>query len=107
MQVLPGKNITSGYFDLHNNLTEAAELIGASSPDIRSIEMHEIVQDGDSVRMRRLTKVTIAPGETLQFASGAKHLMLFGVTELPQDLVITLKFADGRETAATFPQQRW
>lgn len=107
MQVLPGKSVTSGYFELHNNLSAAVELVGASSPSVRSIEMHEIVQDGDNVRMRRLTSVVVAPGTTLQFARGAKHLMLFGATELPESLDITLKFADGRETAATFQQQRW
>lgn len=107
MQVLPGKSITSGYFNLHNNLPDAVSLIGASCPDVRSIEMHEIVQDGDNVRMRRLSSVNIEPGAKVEFTSGAKHLMLFGVSELPDELVITLEFADGRETAATFQQQRW
>ncbi len=107
MQVLPGKSVTSGYFELHNSLPVAVELVGASSPAVRSIEMHEIVQDGDNVRMRRLTSVIVEPGTKLQFARGGKHLMLFGATELPESLDITLKFADGRETAATFQQQRW
>lgn len=107
MQVLPGKNVTSGYFELHNNLPKAVELVGASSTAVRSIEMHEIVQDGDNVSMRRLSSVIVEPGSTLQFARGAKHLMLFGATDLPESIAITLKFADGRETAATFQQQRW
>lgn len=107
MQVLPGKSVTSGYFELHNNLPEAVELVDASSPAVRSIEMHEIVKDGDNVSMRRLTSVIVEPGSTLHFARGAKHLMLFGATDLPENLEITLKFADGRETAATFQQQRW
>lgn len=107
MQVLPGKTMTSGYFDLHNSLPDSVALMGASSPATSSIEMHEIVQDGDSVSMRRLSSVEIDSGATLKFAKGAKHLMLFGVTELPDNLTVTLKFADGRETAATFQQQRW
>jgi copper(I)-binding protein len=107
MQVLPGKTMTSGYFDLYNSLPHTVELVGASSSAVSSIEMHEVVQDGDTVRMRRLSSVEIAPGTTLQFAKGAKHLMLFGVNELPENLSVTLKFADGRETAATFQQQRW
>ena len=107
MQVLPGKSVTSGYFELHNNLAEAVELVGASSTAVSSIEMHEIVQNGDTVRMRRLSTVVIEPGTSVQFARGGKHLMLFGATELPERLDITLKFADGRETAATFQQQRW
>lgn len=107
MQPLPGKSVTSGYFVLQNNLEEKMELIGASSPSVRSIEMHEIVRNGDSVRMRRLSSVNIDPGNALEFVKGGKHLMLFGASELPESLVITLNFADGSETAATFQQQRW
>ena len=98
MQPLPGKSITSGYFDLHNRLDRPVELVGASSAATSSIEMHEILRDGDKVRMRRLTSVTIPPGATQKFEKGAKHLMLFGVSELPAELKITLKFADGSET---------
>lgn len=107
MQLLPGKTITSGYFELYNGLAEPVTLVGASSAATSSIEMHEIIRDGDKVRMRRLEAVVIAPGATQTFQKGAKHLMLFGVSQLPEGLEITLEFADGSKTATTFQQQRW
>lgn len=77
--VIPGQDKTAGYFELRNGTDTTLRLIGASSATVRAIEMHETVQKDGLSRMRRLDAVEIAPGDSVRFEPGGRHLMLFGV----------------------------
>ena len=100
--LIPGQDTTVGYFDVTNSGTTDVVLVAARSEGVRAIEMHTIVVDGDMVRMRRLERVIVPAGETIQFKSGGHHLMLFGVAELHQATQITLLTASGRQITGRF-----
>jgi copper(I)-binding protein len=100
--VIAGQDKTVGYFDVHNTGAQAEALTAASSDSARAIEMHEIIHDGDMVRMRRQASVNIPAGGTISFAPGGLHLMLFGVTDLPVTVTITLTSASGEQIAIPF-----
>lgn len=100
--VIPGQDRTAGYFSARNDGPLAIVLRGAHADGVRAIEMHETRRDGDLMRMRRLDSVEIAPGQTVRFQPGGRHLMLFGVTSLADEPVIVLELGDGTETAVTF-----
>lgn len=69
--------MTAGYCDITNNGTEPATILGFEGP-VR-VAMHETKHEDGMVRMRPLSRLTIAPMSTLSLAPGGKHLMLFGV----------------------------
>ncbi len=99
---IPGQDKTVAYFSATNTGDAVIELIAAQSPMARAVELHTNVRDGDMVRMRRLEKVTIAPGETVRFAPGGHHLMVFGVQALPETVPFELITAGGGRLRVAF-----
>lgn len=99
---IPGQDKTVAYFSATNTGDAVVELIAAQSPLARAVELHTNVRDGDMVRMRRLEKVAIAPGETVRFAPGGHHLMVFGVQALPESVPFELVTADGARLRVAF-----
>jgi len=101
-ELIPGQDKTVAYFTLHNPGEVPLTLVGAQTDVARTVEMHTTRQDGDVMRMRRLTSVEIPAGGTVRFEPGGNHLMLFGVRSLTDPCEIRLVFADGSTRAVTF-----
>lgn len=93
--LIGGQDKTVAYMDVQNRTSTPITLIGASAQTVRAMEIHTTRMDDGVMRMRRLTSVEIPPGETIRFEPGGRHLMLFGVISLNEDLPIRLAFADG------------
>ena len=91
---------TAGYFQLVNRSGNTVTLIGATSEQIRAIEMHTTTVHGDMMRMRRLKTISIPAGETIHFEPSGMHLMIFGL-RTSEAISITFQFEDG--TAQTVP----
>ena len=100
--LIPGQDKTVGYFDITNDGQAPVVIVGASAAPVRTMEIHTIIQDGDVMRMRRLTEVVVAPGATVQFKPGGNHLMLFGVRSLEETLDVELRFEDGATKTVSF-----
>jgi copper(I)-binding protein len=66
----------AGYLNLRNSGDAALTVVGADSVVFRSVSMHQSVEENGVERMRTLAKFAIAPGESVTFAPGGKHLML-------------------------------
>lgn len=94
---IPGQDKTVGYFSVTNEGGRPVALVAARAQGVRAIEIHTTLRDGDMVRMRRLNEVVVAPGETVAFEPGGRHLMLFGVTELPAEIDVEF-VTDAQET---------
>lgn len=94
-----GAAMAAGYFELRNPGRQTLELVAVTSPGFESIEMHETIDDDGVSRMRRLDTVAVAPGASLRFAPGGKHLMLMGPKPLTRGaslpLRLSLRAADG------------
>ena len=89
----PGTGMRAGYFFLTNTTGEAIVITGVRSPQFAAVEMHEtVLQDGVS-RMRKLDSITLAPRQTIEFAPGARHLMLMRPTGDTE--AVTLQFFAG------------
>jgi copper(I)-binding protein len=97
-----GMDMTAAYLTLRNDTATAFEIVGFESPVTDRIELHTMIQDGDMMRMRRLDRITVPPGETLALEPGGLHLMIFA---LPDPLTVfhaTLIGADGRTLPVEF-----
>ncbi len=99
----PGLAVAAAYFDIVNRTATPVDLVGARSDMAASIEMHTESGDGQMMQMRQLDKVTLAPQQTVSFAPGAMHLMLFKFTgATSKQIPITLLFSDGSQRTVTF-----
>ena len=93
--LVPGSDKTVGYFSLSNQTGQVLTLVGAKAEGVRAIELHTTKADEQGfTRMRRLSEVTVRPGDTMIFTQGGHHLMLFGVEGLDQSLQISLQFKE-------------
>lgn len=97
---LPGKDLTSAYFLLHNTGEEARSLVAVSAEFAERAELHEHRTEDGMMRMRQVDAVEIPAGEKVRFASGGYHVMLFGLERRPRTgdpLQLILTFDDGSE----------
>lgn len=97
-EMLPGRSMTAGYFSIQNNSSTSAELVGASSPQFGSIELHQHSHKDGMMKMEQVGSVVVAAGEQVKFQPGGLHLMLFDAkTSISQGQYIPLRldFKDG------------
>ena len=104
LPAVPGRP-AAGYFD-YRVAGDRGALLSVSSPQARRIEMHETMSRGTMSEMRPIDRIPVRDGETLRFAPGGRHLMLFGIArDIPAggriDLVLHFERGDPVTIAAT------
>lgn len=98
-EILPGRSMTAGYFSISNTNTTDVELVGASSPQFGSIELHQHSHKDGMMKMEQVLSVVVTAGGQVQFQPGGLHLMLFDAkTSLTkgQQVPLRLEFKDGK-----------
>lgn len=86
---------TAVYLRIQNTGSSVDHLVEGETPVAKGIELHQSVLAGEVVRMRRVEKLTLPPGELVELRPGGLHLMLLGLrTSLnPGDTFpLTLRF---------------
>ena len=80
-----GGDVSSAYLTIRNKGVTDRELLSASSPHAKTIEIHEHIHAEGSMRMRQLPALGIPAGSTATLESGGTHLMLFQLDERLRD----------------------
>jgi copper(I)-binding protein len=94
----PQAPVRAGYVELRNGGPADVVLTGARSEAFGAIEVHEMVGEGDLMRMRRLQELRVPAGGTVTLQPGGRHLMLFRPQRPLQagdTVVVTLELVDG------------
>lgn len=92
-------NPAAAYFDLANKGTTADTLAGVFIEGAESAEMHETTPEG----MGPMAPQELAPGQSVSFAPGGKHVMAFKLADGVESggtVEMTLTFADGDKISA-------
>lgn len=100
----PGSDVASVYLSLQNVGTKSVKLTGVECPLAAMAMLHESLESGGQSQMRALTSVSLAPGASMAFKPGSKHIMLHGLTQplqVGQRVPIVLVFADGMRLHVT------
>lgn len=99
------KQQASGAF-MQLSADKDTRLIAAKSPVANVVELHEMVMDGDVMKMRQIPGLDIVPGRVLDLKPGGYHVMLIdlkGQLKGGDVVPITLVFEDPK-TKKTFSQ---
>ena len=105
----PGAAVTAAYGSLMNHGSDTVTIVGVTSTTGTEAQMHDVIADGDQRKMTQLNSVDIAPGESLVFEPGGRHIMLLGVTDAPgegSDLALCALSAMGTEACTRAPVTR-
>jgi len=86
----PGTSTSAAYLEISNPGSVPQTITAVTSPQFARVEMHATVLEGGIARMRGLSQLVVAPGETLRFEPGAMHLML--LQRQTGDERVTLEF---------------
>lgn len=92
-------NPGAAYFQIHGG-SEPATLVAVAAPFAVRTELHESMKtDAGAMTMAPIRDVAVPVRDTLAFAPGGKHVMLFDVSpdvKAGQQVPLTLSFADGK-----------
>ena len=94
----PGVPNTAAYFSIQNSSDTTQILIGASAAFATKAEIHNHIMVNDMMRMEQQSEVVIKSGQTVQFAPGGLHIMLFGLKQPlseGESVAISLQTKDG------------
>jgi copper(I)-binding protein len=79
-EALPGQSMTAAYMTISNEGDVDEELVSVESEIAEKLEIHEMVQQGEMMRMRKVDSIVIGPGEEMALEPGGLHIMLIGLT---------------------------
>lgn len=99
-EVIPGKQMTGGFFTLKNGGKDTVKLVGASVDKITDkVELHEMIHKDGQMEMGQIQSYSVTPGEH-PFKKGGYHVMFMDVKHFPkagETYPVELKF-DNNET---------
>lgn len=101
----PDAMMLAGYATLHNAGDAAITVNAVTATGFNDTSLHETVLVGDVSQMRPIGKLVIAPGASVAFAPGGKHIMLMQPTQSPKPgdhVAITFSLAEGGNRSADF-----
>ena len=73
-----GQQTAGGYLLLKGGAI-SDRLLSATSTVATSIELHRMSLEGDVMRMRQVSEISVPPGQTVPLAPGGLHLMFQGL----------------------------
>jgi periplasmic copper chaperone A len=77
-----GASVGAGYFSLTNTGTTPDRLVGGTAAAAEQVELHQMTMVDGVMRMRPVKNgIELAPGQTVEFKSGAFHLMMIDLKQ--------------------------
>ncbi len=100
----PGSMMTAAYANITNTTGEDVEIATFSSPQYRSVSLHQTVVDENGVsKMEEIPQLVIAAGQTVVLEPGGKHLMLMSAVDGNPDKVnIIIVYNDNNKVEVEF-----
>ncbi len=86
----------AAFMRVHNPFDYPLVLNSASSDVVDHIEIHDMVMEGDVMKMRALDSLEIPPKSSITLGPGGKHFMLMGLKAplvVDQTFTVTLHFS--------------
>jgi len=71
---IQGQTATGAFMSL--TASDGARLVGAACPVAGVVEIHEMMMEGNVMKMRAVGSVELPPGRSIEFKPGGFHVML-------------------------------
>lgn len=97
-----GVTTGAGYMTIRNAGDAPDRLVGASSPQTATIELHTHREVDGVMRMERVEAVDVPAKGSATFAPGGLHLMMFGFVPAGEETPVTLRFEKAGEVTVGF-----
>jgi periplasmic copper chaperone A len=74
-----GRPNSAAFMKIKNTSTEDRKIVSAETESAQYVELHDHIQEGDVMKMRKVNDLVIPAGGEVELMPGGKHLMLFGL----------------------------
>lgn len=74
----PNAPVMAGYLSLANARDEPVVVTAGSSPAFERVELHDMTHENGVMKMRKLDRIEVEPGASVELAPGGMHMMLIG-----------------------------
>jgi copper(I)-binding protein len=105
--MLPNQPVAGGFLTLTNGGDADDRIVKAVSPRAGRMELHEMLMEGDVMKMREVEGgIAIPAGQTVELKPGGLHLMFFDIAERfeeGQTVPVTLTFEKAGEVTLELP----
>jgi copper(I)-binding protein len=106
----PPKAPNSAVFaEIHNQDDKERIIVSASTEAANRVELHNVIIDGDIMKMRQIEQMVIPAKGVLILKPGSLHIMLLGLKKPLNEgdiINVTLHFADGGVTMFDAPVKK-
>ncbi len=103
---VPGQQVAGGFMKIENKGSTADQLLSASSPVAGEVQLHEMVMEGNVMRMRQLKDIPVPAGGAVELKPGGLHLMFMNIKTplaVGETVSVKLKFAKAGEVEVKMP----
>jgi copper(I)-binding protein len=100
---------TAAYLKIANKGSTPDRLVSVSSPIAGKADLHETRNENGIMRMRPVTDLNLAPGQTVELKPSAEHIMLTGLKQALKagdSFPLTLKFEKAGDVPVTVKVER-
>ncbi len=104
--VAPGQPNSAIFMRLSNQGDSALQLVSASTPAAKVVELHTHTNDQGVMKMRRIDAIDLPAATEVELRPGGLHVMLIGLTQplnKGDEIDLTLTYSDGDQDSVKVP----
>lgn len=94
----PNAPTSAVFVEFENKSDTERVIVGASTSAAGKVELHDVIKEGDVMKMRQIEKITLPAQSTTVLKPGSLHIMLFQLTEPlveGNEIDVEVAFANG------------
>lgn len=76
---VPGRTNTAAYLVIRNPTPNEIRIVSAASDAAGAVEMHEMIREGDMMKMSAVKGITVPANGSIELKPGGLHIMLFNL----------------------------
>lgn len=110
VRATPPTAVNSAVFvSLMNHTNIDRVLVSATTPAAGKVELHDVIKDGDMMKMRQVEQISIPANQTVELKPGSLHIMLFDLASPLTEgssIDVELTFANGEKQTMQAPVKK-
>ncbi len=105
----PDATTSAVFVTFANRSQDDINIVAAETPAAGKVELHDVIKDGDVMKMRQIDRITLGAKETTELKPGSLHIMLFDLkTPLNEgdEIEVTVTYDNGQKQSFNAPVKK-
>ncbi len=105
----PGAVTSAVFGEIVNRSDTDRYIVSATTSAAGKVELHDVVMDGEVMKMRQVTELTVPAKDKLVLKPGSYHIMLFNLVKPlneGDEIEVQVTFKDGQQYTFSAPVKK-